>query len=244
MQAPTYVNSVEKMTDTGKVYVLAETGHIWAYMDTTTVEEVTKTDVVAATDDNPYKDGNRLGSSGDAFSGDAAGYHVTPLIDLMKYEGKTIQLHLEGCQYASTGTFAQWIQCRTYGYDKVTLTPRPYTSDVGPNTSYLMGCVSGIEVEYNSETSATLTIEVPPTYASVKTPVGYMRFCGKGKVEDSNIYITYQSMEAVIGGHWVDTGTTYAPTLTEADKQAMVDEVASMVDVQLLSMIGDGVVTV
>ena len=233
------------MTDTSRVYVLAETGHIWAYMDTTRVEEVTKTDTITATDENPYKDANRLGSSEDAYS-EQAGYHVTPLIDLTKYAGKTIRIHLEGCQYSATGAYANYIQCRIYGVDKRVLAPRPWMCDVDDGSiSNTIGFITnGITVTYNSDTSTAVTIECPAGYASVNTEIGYIRFCGKGAVADSKISITYQAVETVTGGHWVDTGTTYAPTLTEADKQAMAEEVADMVDVKLLSVIGDGVVTV
>jgi hypothetical protein len=68
-----------------------------------------------------------------------------------------------------------------------------------------------------------------------------MRFCGLGTVKDS-VYIEYETMQTVTGGSWVDTGTTYAPTLTNEDKQAIVEEVAAMVDNNLLTLIGDGVI--
>lgn len=98
-----------------------DAGRIWANAQTTVEKEVTVTDNITATNDNPYKDGNRLGSYGDVFSNDATDYHLTPLIDLTKYAGKTIQLHLEGCQYGSTGVIATWLQCRPYGTDKAVL---------------------------------------------------------------------------------------------------------------------------
>ena len=246
VQAPKYVHSVDEMTDQNRPYVLISTGRIWANAQTTVEKEVTVTDTITATSDNPYKDGNRFGSSGDGFSNDATGYHITPLIDLTKaeYQGKTIQIHLEGCQYASTGAYAQWIQCRHYGLDKAPLVARPYTCDTNLGGAGLIDAVNGtMSVTYNNETSATITISVPPTYASAKVKIGYIRFCGKGAVADSKISITYQALQITTGVQWFDTGTTYAPTLSADDKAEIVEEVASMVDAQLLSVIGDGVVT-
>ena len=247
VQAPKYVSTVEEMTDANRPYVLISTGRIWANAQTTVEQEVTVTDTIAATSDNPYIDGNRFGSSGDAYSNDAAGYHITPLIDLTKaeYQGKTIQIHLEGCQYASTGAYAQWIQCRTYGLDKTVLEPRIYTCDTNLGGAGLIDSKNGtMSVTYNSATSATVTVHVPPTVGSAKVKIGYIRFCGKGAVADSKISITYQAMQTTTGVQWFDTGTTYAPMLTADEKQAMVAEVAAMVDAQLLSVIGDGAVTV
>lgn len=245
VQAPKYVETVEEMTDTDRPYVLASTGHIWAYMDTTTEQEVTKTDTITATDDNAYMDGYRLGNGVDSYSNDAAGYHITPIIDLTKseYSGKTIQLHLEGGQYSSTGAIATWIQCRPYGTDLTQLSNRPYTVDTAV-TGSVMTELSGFTVVHNSDTSTTITINVLPVYGSGKVPVGYMRFCGKGAVADSSIYITYPDTETVTGGQWVDTGTTYAPTLTDAEKAEIAEQAAALIDTQMLALIGDGTVTV
>lgn len=253
VQAPTFVDSVNKMTDASKVYVLAETGHIWSYMDTTVEKEVTKTDKIVGVSGNDYVVGSRFSSSTaeDTFNNDVTQCHITPLIDLTKpeYQGKTIQLHLNskgsGVQYASTGAYTTYVQCRIYGVDKTILAARMYTVDVGIGGSGLVEVVNGtITVAYNSNSSATLTIKMPPTFGSGKVKIGYIRFCGIGAIADSNVYIAYPAIETVTGGQWVDTGTTYAPNLTDADKQAMVEEVAELVDTQLLTMIGDGVVTV
>lgn len=216
------VDSVDEMVDTSKQYILKSTGTIWAHKSSTSEQEVTVTDTITATDDNPYKNGNRFGSSGDTFNSDAAGYHVTPLIDLTKYAGKTVKLHLEGCQYASTGTYAMWIQCRVYGTDKTVLTARPYTVDT-TGSNFVMSECSGLSVKYNSTTSATLTIN-DPTYSSSKIPVGYMRFCGKGTVADSNIYITYQTTETVTSEQWVDTGIQYGSGGLDAETAAKISE--------------------
>ena len=217
------VDSVGEMVDTSKQYILKSTGTIWAYKSSTSEQEVTVTDTITATDDNPYKDGNRFGSSGDGFNSDAAGYHVTPLIDLTKpeYIGKTIQLHLEGVQYSSTGAIATWIQCRPYGTDMTVLSTRPYTVD-SALTNSIMQEVAGISVAYNSATSTTITVTILPTYSSSKIPVGYMRFCGKGAVADSNIYITYQTTETVTSAQWVDTGIQYGSGGLDAETAAKI----------------------
>ena len=217
------VDSVDEMVDTSKQYILKSTGTIWVYKSSTAEQEVTVTDTITATDDNPYKDGNRFGSSGDSFNSDAAGYHVTPLIDLTnpEYTGKTIQLHLEGVQYSSTGAIATWIQCRPYGTDMTVLSLRPYTVD-SALTNSIMQEVAGISVAYNSATSTTITITILPTYSSSKIPVGYMRFCGKGTVADSNIYITYQTTETVTSEQWVDTGIQYGSGGLDAETAAKI----------------------
>lgn len=245
VQAPTYVENISDMKDTSKLYVLSSTGEIYAYMNTTTEQEVMKTDTITATSDNGYKDGNRLGSSPTTFNNDATGYHCTPLIDITKteYQGKEIELHLEGCQYSSTGTYATWIQTRAYGIDKTGLLARVYTSD-NTGTDYLMGITNGITVIYDSDTSTTIKITVPPTYGSGKVAIGYLQFCGKGSISDSNIYINYKTTQSVTGGQWVNTKTTYAPTITDETKTEIANMVANMIDTQMLDTIGNGEVSV
>ena len=219
---PVFANGTSEMTDTDEVYVNLETGTFWRYAETTVTKEVTKTDTIVATDENQYQDGYRLGSSGDAFNV-AAGYHITPLIDLAKaeYDGKTIQLHLEGCQYASEATYAYYIQCRIYGLDMTVLALRPYTAETKESASYIMGCTNGITVDYISETEATITI-ANPTYGAENIAIGYIRFCGKGAVTNSNIYITYTATETVVESAWVDTGISYSSNTGDEETAAKV----------------------
>lgn len=80
----TVVDSVEEMTDITKRYILKSTGTVWEYRSVTTEQEVTITDEIIATADNPYNDNARLGSSGDIST--QSGYVVTPYIDLTKEE--------------------------------------------------------------------------------------------------------------------------------------------------------------
>lgn len=210
VQAPKYVNSVDEMTDINRPYVLISTGHIWA--NANVENETTLTDIITDTDDNPYHDGYRFGSdtSTDSMTSGATGYFLTPLIDLtqMKYQDKTIKIHLNGCHFASTGTFETWIQCRLYGIDKAILSARPYVFDDASNANNVVyDCNGTLSVTYNSETSATITITVPPTFKSAQTQIGYIRFCGKGAVANSNITITYTGVST--DAQWYDTGVTY-----------------------------------
>ena len=210
VQAPKYVNSVDEMTDVNRPYVLISTGHIWANAN---VEiEATLTDTITATDDNPYHDGYRFGSAttSDSMTSGATGYFLTPMIDLTKaaYQGKTIQLHLGGAHFVSTGAFETWIQCRLYGLDKTVLAARPYVFDDATNPNNVVYMANGtISVEYHNETSATITITVPPTFGKSAVPIGYIRFCAKGAVANSNITITYTGIST--GVQWYDTGVTY-----------------------------------
>lgn len=79
-----------------------------------------------------------------------------------------------------------------------------------------------------------------PAWGSAKKSIDYMRFCGRGAVADSRTSITYQAMQTATGVKWFDTGTYYAPNLSAEEKQTIVQEVTSMVDVQLLPVIGEG----
>ena len=210
VQAPKYVNSVDEMTDVNRPYVLISTGHIWANAN---VEiETTLTDTITATDDNPYHDGYRLGSdaTSDSMTAYATGYFLTPMIDLTKaaYQGKTIQLHLEGAHFASNEALETWIQARVYGVDKSVLVNRYHVfADMTNDNNIAHHCNGTMSIAYNSETSATVTLSVPPTYGPSATPIGYIRFCAKGAVANSNITITYTGIST--GVQWYDTGVTY-----------------------------------
>lgn len=237
VHSPKYVKSVSEMTDTDRVYVLAETGKIWAYMNTTTEEtRVIKDDIVGTTD-NPYEVG-RL-SSGGANSGDVNTHVITPYIDLTKseYKGKTIRLFLQGNRYVTENT-ETYIMCAFFDANKNVLLGRGYTCTADGSAFQNNPDVTLVEV---SETSGVINIPIPQTYAG--SEIAYMRFCGLGTIDASDVYIMYTEKYVVSGMQWVDTGTTYVPTITEADKQEIANEVAAMVDDQLLTMIGDGTVT-
>lgn len=210
VQAPKYVNSTTEMTDVNRPYVLISTGHIWANANVEVEKPITET--VSATDDNPYHAGYRLGAdvASDSMTAGATGYFLTPLIDLTKaaYHGKTIQIHLEGAHFASDTAFENWIQARVYGVDKSVLVNRYYMfADMANDNNIAHHCNGTMSIAYNSETSATVTLSVPPTYGPSATPIGYIRFCAKGEVASSNITITYTGIST--GVQWYDTGVTY-----------------------------------
>lgn len=202
----TIVESVEEMTDTSKQYVLKSTGTVWEYKETTTKKEVTVTDTIEATDDNPYYDNSRLSSSATEHTfSTQKGYHVTPKIDLTKYAGKTIQLHLEGAVYV-TESNTNYIMNRAWDTSDTQMFARGY-SNVANSTG--MGSWHNIEVSIEDSTNAILTIDMPLTYSSAYLEIGYLAFCGQGAVADSNIYITYTGTETVTETAWVDTGVAF-----------------------------------
>jgi hypothetical protein len=238
---PAYAESVADMTDTSLLYLNAATNTLWAYQNTVAEQEVTRTDQIIGTTDNPYTVG-RLSSSG-SVSTDVQSHIVTPYIDLTKaeYQGKTIQIHLEGNRYASESS-ETYIQTGVYKPDKSVILPRGFTA-FGADT--LLGEFDGtakMQLEVLGDTSATLTFPVPLVHDGGAT-TGYLRFCGLGTVRDS-VYITYPSIETVSGYQWVDTGISIAPTVSEADKMEIAEKTATLIDTQLLPLIGNGEVSV
>ena len=206
------VDSVDEMVDTSKQYILKSTGTIWSYKSATTEQEVTVTDEL---DDTTYYDNSRFGSSAtgltDGFHNDATGYHITPLIDLTKaeYQGKTITIHLEGAKYI-TSAIETWIQHRYYLANGTVSYARGYSS---PSDSSSMGVWKNKTITINSETSATIKIVMPLLSGSTNVQCGYLRFCGKGAVADSHIYITYEDTQTVTSEQWVDTGIQYGGSI-------------------------------
>lgn len=202
------VESVDEMTDTSKQYVLKSTGTIWEYKETTTEKEVTVTDNIVGTDDNPYYDSSRFGSDGGVTtSASYAAYIVSPYIDLSKYEDRVIELHLEGADYlidTDDGT-KPYVQNQIFDKDM----NRIYARNKSLLEEGILLGLNGIAGMINGEKSATLTITPPVSYASVKTPFRYIRFCGKGALNDSNIYVTYKDTEIVTEATWVDTGVAF-----------------------------------
>ena len=217
------VDSVDEMVDTSKQYILKSTGTIWAYKSATTEQEVTITDEL---DDTTYYDNSRLGSSAtgltDGFHNDATGYHITPLIDLTKakYQGKTIQIHFEGAKYITSAT-ETWIQHRYYKTDRSVQYARGYSS---PSDSGSVGTWKNATITINSETSATIEIAMPLLCGSANVQCGYLRFCGKGTVADSHIYITYKETQTVTSEQWVDTGIQYGGGGLDEETAAKISE--------------------
>ena len=223
------------MTDINKLYVLISTGTIWAYKNVTSSGETTITNHIVGTSDNPYEIG-RLSSSG-TVSTDVSTYIVTPYIDLTKteYQGKTIQIHLEGNRYASE-TVEVYIMSALYDANKNVILARGYTTLESGNT-FNPSCI-----QINSATSSIITITIPHTYNS--KAVGFVRFCGLGEESTSNVYITYLETSTSSTSKWIDTGTFYSLALTEEGKSEIAEQAAHIVDTQLLPLIGDGEVSV
>lgn len=200
-----FVDSTADMVDTSKKYVLKSTGTVWEYKETTTEQEVTVTDKIEGTEANPYHDDSRLGSDGSAAS--CSGYVITPKIDFNKYNGKTIELHLDGCRYI-TETQEIYIMYSLIKEDDSVYAGRIYSQlTEGSQSIYNINEVTKAVI--HSDTSSTLTMTPPLTYASGHIAFRYMRFCGKGQESTSNIYITYKTTEKVSGGQWVDTGVAF-----------------------------------
>ena len=231
VQAPKFVDSVDKMIDINRPYVLSSTGEIWSYMNTTTEQEIT--DTVEGTTENPYLDGNRLASDGSAVN-DSAEMVVTPYIDLGKYEQyRIIKLKLAGIQYIFSSHTAN-VRVGLYDEDKNKIMCVESCLD----SSYGIGGTIGFTI--TSDNSATATLTLPYIYSDAT--VKYMRFSTIGSSANSDISITYTGQ--VTGGQWVNTGVTYTPTVTSEIKSEIVNEVANLVDSELLNIIGTGEVTV
>ena len=196
------VDSVDEMVDTSKQYILKSTGTIWEWKETTTEKEVTvRNDITGG-----YERG-RL-SSGGANSGDVQTHTLTPLIDITKaeYQGKTIQIHLEGNKYFSEAP-ETYIMTAVFDPNKNTIIGRSY-SCLDRHAGLLGGFDNaGATAEIHSTNSATLTIPVPLTEDTGKS-VGYLRFCGLGTV-DGTVYITYTENQTVTEETWTDTGVAF-----------------------------------
>lgn len=196
------VDSVDEMVDTNKQYILKSTGTIWEWKETTTEKEVTvRNDITSG-----YERG-RL-SSGGANAGDVQTHTLTPLIDITKaeYQGKTIQIHLDGNRYFSE-TSEVYIMTALFNPSKATILGRAY-STLDRNAGVL-GTLdnAGATATIHNTTSATLTIPVPLVDDSGNT-VGYLRFCGLGTV-DGTVYITYTENQTVTEETWTDTGVAF-----------------------------------
>ena len=230
VQAPKYVNTVEEMSDSNRPYVLISTGRIWANAETTVIG--TKREDITGLTDN-----TRLGSDGSA-AGGATGYVLTPFIDLLAYP-IPFTLHLDGGTFLpSTSDSHTRIASYTEAQAKIAV-----VQAVAAMIDTVLN-VKDSDVVVDSNGNASITFTKTPTTNNANNDgvLRYVRFSGKGSSATVKAYVTYEA--ETTGVQWFDTGTTYAPTLTADDKAEIAEEVASMVDAQLLSVIGDGVVTV
>ena len=202
------MDSVEEMTDTSKSYVLTGTGTIWVHRLSTVTKTVMVTDEIVGTEDNPYLTGQRFSSSGDDYSSDASGYVISPKINIMQYAGKRIELHLDGLMYFSEGT-TTWVQNRFYDTDGNVVVSRSYSCAFDNANNAFCAVTSDAILTINSDTSSTITMDIPLIYGSSSIEIGYLRFSAQGAESDSNVYITYEEEQTITDEQWVDTGVSY-----------------------------------
>ena len=198
VQAPKFVDSVEEMTDTSRVYILNSTGTIWAYKSGATVIQTIKEQITGT-----WEQG-RLGSNGLASA--QSGYVITPYIDLTKYS-VPFELHLGGIQFAGQS----YNTCSQYKTDKT------HIQRHDTNATAFITYWSGAKLTDNGNGSVTVSFTPPVTNKSVE--VGYVRFTGYGTEANADVYITYQG-EVSDASTWVDTGVVYGsgeiiPSMTE-----------------------------
>ena len=227
-EAPLFVDSRDEMTDTSKIYVLSSTGKMWAYKNVTV--EQTVTDRVT----DAFFDNTRLGSDGSNASGNI-GYVTTPYIDLLKYPVPFV-LHLEGAAFIPTTTESATRMCTyTSAKEKIFCGSHTNTSV----DSFLN--VSDSDVTIEDTNVVTISFTKPPR-TNNDQDMQYVRFSGKGTSTTAAVYATYSTV--VSGAQWFDTGLYYRPILTNAEKAEIAEEAASLIDSQLLSVIGSGEVSV
>lgn len=232
VETPKFVDNTSQMTDTSKVYVLASTGNMWAYKNVT-VEQIV-TEKIEGTTDNPYTDNARI-SHGDVATGEV-GYVTTPLIDLSKYS-VPFELHLEGLPYFPT---AEEYGTRYATFDTAGNFLQSFKQNINALETHRK--YMGAKEAYPANTTSIVLKYNPPVKDNNDKVLGSIRFSAKGTSSDSNIYIIYTT--TVSGEQWFDTGIAYRPQLTEAEKTEIAEEAASLIDKQLLSLIGSGEVSV
>ena len=205
---PLFAQSVDELNVSGdktKIYMLPD-GYLYVWAESTSQETVTVSTPVNGTSDNPYKDGYRLGSSGDAFHNDAPGYTVTPYIDLTSYSGKNINIILEGLTYF-TETPTQWVQSRCYiDSSTVSITRSPSTPNTETHSAFYS--TTNLSIDIQSATRTVITTGVPILYKHDQ--VLGLRFCAKGSGAQSTITIEYEDTHTVTKEQWTNTGVKYS----------------------------------
>ena len=207
---PLFAQSVDELNASGdktKIYLLPD-GYLYAWAESTSQETVTVSTPINGTPDNPYKDGYRLGSSGDTFHNDAAGYTVTPYIDLTPYSGKNIRIILEGLTYF-TETPTQWVQSRCYKDSSTVFIVRSSSTPISePNSTF--HDATNLSIDIQSSTKTVMTAGVPILIDSYGNQVFGLRFCAKGSGSQSTITIEYDETQTVTKEQWTNTGVKYS----------------------------------
>ena len=207
--APAYAQSVDELNASGdktKIYLLPD-GYLYAWAESTSQETVTVSTPINGTPDNPYKDGYRLGSSGDSFHNDAPGYTVTPYIDLTPYSGKNINIILEGLTYF-TAEPTQWVQSRCYENSSTVSVVRSPSTPV-PQANSAFHTATNLNIDIQSSTKTVMTAGVPILIDSYGNQVLGLRFCAKGSGSQSTITIEYDETHTVTKEQWTNTGVKY-----------------------------------
>ena len=207
--APEYAQSVDELNSTGdksKIYLLPD-GYLYAWAESTSQETIKVSTSVNGTPENPYKDGYRLGRTGDTFQNDAAGYTVTPYIDLTPYSGKNINIILEGLTYF-TETYTQWVQSRCYKDSSTVFVERAYSTPVSDTNSAFHGATN-VSIDIQSSTKTVMTTGVPMFFGPEGNQVFGLRFCAQGSGAQSTITIEYDETHTVTKEQWTNTGIRY-----------------------------------
>lgn len=207
---PLFAQSVDELNASGdktKIYLLPD-GYLYAWAESTSQETVTVNTPVNGTPDNPYKDGYRLGSSGDEFHNDAPGYTVTPYIDLTPYSGKNINIILEGLTYF-TETPTQWVQSRLYKNSSTVSIVRSPSTPV-PESHSAFHTATNLSIDIQSATKTVMTTGVPILIDSYGNQVFGLRFCAQGSGAQSTITIEYDETQTVTKEQWTNTGVKYS----------------------------------
>lgn len=194
--APTFVQSVDEMTDTSKIYVMPD-GYIYGYM-TKTIEGGLKEVVVDVTDG--FTDNTRLSvSSGNTST--LAGFVTTPFIDFSQYPIDA-EIRLSGISWAADANNTSGYSVVVYDENKAMVAPLYLYlgehGDATPNMKYIANSATDVVFKaYN--TSAELGFK-------------YVRFCGKGTSANAVVKIVYtEEREAQTVTEWTNTGHAFVP---------------------------------
>ena len=199
------VDSVDKMTDTSKSYILTTTGTIWKYSTTEIKTEGLITDKIVSTSDNSAEINKQLGSGGTTTG--VTGWVTSPYIDLSKYSGK-ITLRLGGKQWVTPTVFSKH---RVAYYDDSKTKIIVYNAGLEGSNRWVYGANNGQFLD----DGVTFEILISLPLTSSDKNVRYLRFStnlnidgseGVSSWSDDDISITYTGTITEIGEAWVDTG--------------------------------------
>lgn len=199
------VDSVDKMTDTSKSYILTTTGTIWKYGETEIKTEGLITDKIISTSDNSAETNKQLGSGGTTTS--VTGWITSPYIDLSKYSG-TITLRLGGKQWVTPTVFSKH---RVAYYDDSKTKIIVYNAGLEGSNRWVYGANNGKFLD----DGVTFEVSISLPLTSSDKNVRYLRFSTNLNIDgsegltswsDDDISVTYMGTITTTGEAWVDTG--------------------------------------